>query len=178
MKYKLINSVSKIETICDKVTMDGFDYYVSDELQEKGDPIIHKTLKDKVMYAPDEIGSTQEHWWKVIATTNQNIDVPKVLDEVERLAEKCTEETQSSRMKRVWKAGYNKSQETYPFSEDDMIDFYKWVNQPHPEDNRQPSAVYIKNIDMWWHNHKKHTSKELLQLWKEQQPKIIHYESK
>src|SRR5574343_869369 len=101
MKYKLINSVSKIETICDKVTMDGFDYYVSDELQEKGDPIIHKTLKDKVMYAPDEIGSTQEHWWKVIATTNQNIDVPKVLDEVERLAEKCTEETQSSRMKRV-----------------------------------------------------------------------------
>jgi hypothetical protein len=31
MKYKLINSVTKIETICDKVTIDGFDYYVSDE---------------------------------------------------------------------------------------------------------------------------------------------------
>lgn len=30
MKYKLINSVTKIETICDKVTIDGFDYYVSD----------------------------------------------------------------------------------------------------------------------------------------------------
>jgi hypothetical protein len=28
MKYKLINSVSKIETICDKVTIDGFDHYL------------------------------------------------------------------------------------------------------------------------------------------------------
>lgn len=30
-KYKLIDCVTKIETICDKVTIDGFDYYVSDE---------------------------------------------------------------------------------------------------------------------------------------------------
>lgn len=31
MKYKLINFVSKKETICDKVTIDGFDYYVNGE---------------------------------------------------------------------------------------------------------------------------------------------------
>jgi len=30
MKYKLINAQTKEEHLCDKVTIDGFDYYVSD----------------------------------------------------------------------------------------------------------------------------------------------------
>lgn len=40
---------------------------VSDEIQVKGDYIIHKTLLDKITQAPDIYGSTQEHWYKVIA---------------------------------------------------------------------------------------------------------------
>ena len=175
MKYKLINSVSKIETICDKVTMDGFDYYVSDERAVANDFALYgghitKKIVDTEWTTGDK---------KVIATNNPNIDIPKVVDEVEILLENYYSHEDdggdrvfySTQVREI----INKSQETHPFSEEDMIDFYKWVNQPHPEDNRQPSAVYIKNIDMWWHNHKKYTSKELLQLWKEQQPKIVYY---
>lgn len=54
--------------------------------------------------------------------------------------------------------GYNKSQETHPFSEEDMIEFHKWAFQ----------QVRIKESDL--------TTKELLQLWKNQQCKIIYYE--
>lgn len=32
MKYKLINNQTKKETLCDKVTIDGFDYYVGGKL--------------------------------------------------------------------------------------------------------------------------------------------------
>lgn len=31
-KYKLINNQTKEEYLCDKVTIDGFDYYVSDKI--------------------------------------------------------------------------------------------------------------------------------------------------
>jgi len=31
MKYKLINLKTKKEHLCDKVTIDGFDYYVNGE---------------------------------------------------------------------------------------------------------------------------------------------------
>jgi hypothetical protein len=31
MKYKLINNKTKEEHLCEKVTIDGFDYYVSNE---------------------------------------------------------------------------------------------------------------------------------------------------
>ena len=31
MKYKLISKTTGEEHLCDKVTIDGFDYYVSDE---------------------------------------------------------------------------------------------------------------------------------------------------
>jgi hypothetical protein len=39
---------------------------VSDEDQQKGDNIIHKTLLDKITTVPDNISSTQEHWYKVL----------------------------------------------------------------------------------------------------------------
>lgn len=32
MKYKLINKTTSEEHLCDKVTIDGFDYYLSDEI--------------------------------------------------------------------------------------------------------------------------------------------------
>jgi len=31
MKYRLINKQTGEEHLCDKVTIDGFDYYVSDD---------------------------------------------------------------------------------------------------------------------------------------------------
>ena len=176
MKYKLINSVSKIETTCDKVTMDGFDYYVSDERAVANDFALYGGCITKKIV--DTEWTTDDK--KVIATNNPNIDIPKVLDEVERLAEKCTEETQSSRMKRVWKAGYNKSQETHPFSEEDIIAFGKWIAL-----NCYRFTPNYKGEDKttWWdagdlNNPKKETpisTKELLEIWKEQRTKTIYF---
>ena len=39
-KYKLINTTTKEEHLCDKVTIDGFDYYVSDEKYAVGENCI------------------------------------------------------------------------------------------------------------------------------------------
>jgi hypothetical protein len=157
MKYKLINTKTKEETLCDKVTIEGFDYYVSDELPRNEDYGFTK------LNTITEIGYGFEYklYRTVIATTNPHLDIPKVADEVEILAEKCNEETQSSRMKRVWKAGYNKSQETHPFSEQDMIEF--------------SSFRFNCSIDSSGRFLNKN-GEELLQLWKEQKPKTLYYE--
>ena len=64
-----------------------------------------------------------------------------------------------------WINGYNKSQETHPFTEEDMVEFHKWL------------------LKEQWFYHFKHnefnnpfgeikSTKELLNLWKEQQPKL------
>ena len=137
MKYKLINTKTKEETLCDKVTIDGFDYYVSDAYGKHA-----------------------------IATNNPNIDIPKVVDEVERLAYEYENSfTNGEGNADVdFIAGYNKSQETHPFSDDDMIEFGDWVrNNP-----------YIWNYPDKFND--KRTTKELFQLWKEQQLKTVYYE--
>lgn len=230
-KFKLINSKTKEEHLCDKVTIDGFDYYIPNKLLSElnqnlkvGD-VIYSTLYGlgKIIrdYGGDDsernrpliaefINSTTQQMYhrsgiwqlgkykdvlshnakKVLCGNNPNIDIPKVVNEVEKIADEWFlingynqfDYIHSHRIpdaittNKLFKTGYNKSQETHPNSDENMIEFYKWVNQPHPEDNRQPSAVYVKNIDMWWYNHKKYTSKELLKIWKEQQPKKIYYE--
>jgi hypothetical protein len=61
-------------------------------------------------------------------------------------------------------------------SEEDIIAFNEWVVSPSEEDSGQPNAVYISQGGFYWHKHEKYTPKELLDLWKSQQPKIIYYE--
>lgn len=51
MKYKLININTKQETLCDRVTIGGFDYYVSDN--EK--PTINKWVIE--YQKGDEVGT-------------------------------------------------------------------------------------------------------------------------
>ena len=175
MKYKLINSVTKKETICDKVTIDEFDYYVSDEQPVKGwyyDAFINKIRNTNgADYAENEITK------QVIATTNPNIDVPKVMDEVENLSKSNVEKIYSKYIPKdlledyivLYKLGYNKSQETHPFSEDDMIEFAEWIRI---KDFQTASKDRWIGLNMQYY-----TTKELLQLWKEQQPKIVYYEN-
>lgn len=186
MKYKLINNKTKEECICDKVTIDGFDYYVNDE-----------TIKEDYWYLcwsiinninsnhqirkanntePVDMYSWASNYKKVIATNNPNIDIPKVIDEVERLAK-----ISSIKYKRNDKLddlilgvsensfveGYNKSQETHPFSEEDMIKFSDWCSKNY---------VYEIGYDRWILNRVHYTTKELLKLWKEQRNKTLYYE--
>ena len=174
MKYKLINSVTKIETICEKVTIDGFDYYVSDEKIHFG--YVWNTILEQVETMFKE-KTFHDDLKGIISTNNPNIDIPKVVDEVEKLAlEYENSFTNGEGNADVdFKAGYNKSQETHPNSDEDMIKFGIWLHDTAFA-TYQVDGEYIR----MWHIHYPDftyvTSKELLQLWKEQQPKIVYYE--
>jgi hypothetical protein len=164
MKYKLTNTKTKEETLCDKVTIDGFDYYVSDEIIKDVRPYYGKwqveegTILNKFPTYLTDLSSCR----LVIATNNPNIDIPKVVDEVEILAYEHDVETflSSDFDYDSFKAGYNKSQETHPNSDEDMIEFERFCNR-HDYENG------FGRVDR----------KELLQLWKEQQPKTLYYVS-
>lgn len=84
MKYRLINKATDEEHLCDKVTIGGFDYYVSDELPKTGRPFYDKEL-NTIAWRTDT-GLIHKNDVEVIATNNPNIDIPKVVDNVEKLA--------------------------------------------------------------------------------------------
>ena len=187
MNYKLINKQTGEETLCDKVTIDGIDYYVSDELPKLNNVVI--TSVGNIHYIKDNSKDFIEYisklGKKIIATNNPNIDIPKIVNEVEELALKTTLQPKVlfDKLKKCSQndallidefgdynivkyrettgfiSGYNKSQETHPFSEDDMKNFGKFCieNNVCKEENR-----YYQ----YW---------ELLQLWKEQQLKTVYY---
>ena len=159
------------ETICDKVTIDGFDYYVSEEeiikwsYNDITGELINITIKGSMSL--DEIKSKCK---KVIVTNNPNIDIPKVVDEVERLAKEYAkgEEVVPFHTRKGFIHGYNKSQATHPFSEEDMIEFLNWIRDNTVFDSA-PKPYHRKTQTRL-------SQEELLQLWKEQRPKIVYYE--
>lgn len=81
MKYKLIHSQTKEEHLCDKVTIDEFDYYVSDidVILDSSSPFVY-TKKDGIykFEVIDAILDISDYPKIVIATNNPNIDIPKV----------------------------------------------------------------------------------------------------
>ena len=84
--YKLINLKTKEEHLCDKVTIDCFNYYVSDEEIKVGDWYTWNGNKNNApslctdTYNESSILDSQgfTKFYKVIATNNPNIDVPQV----------------------------------------------------------------------------------------------------
>ena len=166
MNYKLINKLTGEEHICQKMVVDGWDYYVSDEKPIPCNPA--NVCMAHITKLCDKCGKYQGR--KVIATNNPNIDIPKVVDEVEELAEKfigCKYEDVEDIIDQIgydsFKRGYNKSQETHPFSEEDMINLIEWMQKP---------AVQIGIID----SDTILTDKQILQLWREQKHKALYYE--
>lgn len=218
MKYKLINkkSCSKngvlkegescrfnnnctypncCETICDKVTIDGFNYYVSDGEINQGDYYIDfRTDGNKLEHFKEKddwvlVGICGSK--KVIATNNPNIDIPKVGFKID-LTKLCYYDRRNPDFSIKEEYGYDKeeveatgnfakkdcacdncfygrsalteqlikSQETHPFSEEDMIDFAEFYFREEFNSTMQDCKP----------------SKELLQLWKKQKPKTLYYE--
>ena len=201
-KYKLVHAKKQdTEHLCDKVTIDGFDYYLDYSQPIKVDkwyisnqaprlcvkikegkyPYIHLNNKG------EEIADF--YTWKgvIICSNNPNIDIPKVVNEVEKIADEWFlingynqfDYIHSHRIpdaittNKLFKTGYNKSQETHPFSEQDMLDFVLW------KDENKFSVISTKEdwvSELLEYSGCVYTTKELLQLWKEQQPKIVYYE--
>ena len=163
MKYKLINNQTKEEHLCDKVTIDGFDYYVNNYISDEVNGNLEKIPFEKLILI-------------AVATNNPNIDIPKVVD-AKLLKYKIAEhEYPAGKRERkhteqeAFINGWNKclqSQESYSFSEKDMIEFLDW--------KEQQGYVFTSDGFAKIGDFKFYTSKELLQLWKEQRPKIIYY---
>ncbi len=127
-QYKLINNKTKEEHFCDKVTIDRFDYYVSDDIIEEGwkGTAYKEDVKGKIF----KHFYTTNEWYKdakkVIATTNNpNIDIPKVVD-IKLLKHKIAEieypsgkrerkHTEQEAFVNGWRQCLQ-SQETHPFS--------------------------------------------------------------
>lgn len=175
--YKLINLKTKEEHLCDKVTIGEFDYYVSDDKILNGDHCVHPTTLNISQHSFDN--NLRLYWEKIIATNNPNIDIPKVVDNVEKLAwdiiindSSLVESKEQIIGVTAFYEGYNKSQETHPFNEEDMIDFADWKGEHYfvQNDNCKWTSELLKFSGCVY------TTKELFKLWKEQQLKIVYYE--
>lgn len=158
-KYKLVNRKTNEETLCDRVTIDGFDYYVNNDKIEN--EYYYNTTLNNILHR----NSSHIDWLssrKIIATNDPNIDIPKVVDEVEELAKKehYDGSIEGGYLVGGFVNGYNKSQETHPFSENDMIEFVEWKDR------------FIQELNY----HGIRSTQELLQLWKEQRVITIYYE--
>ena len=171
MKYKLINSVTKKETICNKVTIDGFDYYMSDEEIKSWDfvgfpSLLHWT---PIQYVDGDLTGYEK---KIIATTNPNIDIPKVVNEVAILAKQNgfdweNTETSARRVFEKW----HKFQETHSNSDEDLIEFAEFVAKYTDKNkNHKGEVLHAKSK----YDGAERTT-DLLQLWKEQRPKAVYY---
>lgn len=184
MKYKLIH-VNKQDTehLCDKITIDGFDYYLGDIMTTTSWMFYGNryNLKELHQY---EIGIDNLEFLKeqgiksVIATTNPNINIPYVISNVGRAWEEVANSYTHKNLgvnPHAFRLGYHKSQQTHPFTEEDMIEFDDWKNENYKYHN----YLYVKKDDYYsvpeLNLVKHYTTKELLRLWKEQQPKVIYY---
>lgn len=149
-QYKLVNSRTKEETFCSKIVIDKFDYYINDYISDEVNGDLTKIPFNKIILLS-------------VATTNPNIDVPKVIDEIKELSIKEYGPIGIGLERALcFKNGYNKSQETHPYSDEDIIKFNTW----------QHDLLFSENSD--WLIEK--SIKELLQIWKKQKIKTIYYE--
>lgn len=90
MKYLLKKDEQDKGVLCDKVTIDGVDYYMSDEGYFKHNDLnvpsdFSKVSDISITKIPDLdiVNDSRNGYKKVIATNNPNIDLPKVVDEIE-----------------------------------------------------------------------------------------------
>lgn len=153
MKYKLINNQTKEEHLCDKITIDGFNYYVNDGIQ-LGSNNVWVATKSRVFKFEVHMAVIKTNMPRlIIATNNPNIDIPKVINNSNLILlynkEQCI----------GFEVGYRESQKTHPFSEEDTVNFAKHMLLM--SDNERKSM----QLDLH------------LKLWKEQQTKTVYYES-
>lgn len=167
MKYLLINNKTKEEYFCDKITIEEFDYYISEKCNDLGGWHIDKEFKILSNISRFNVVTEMR---EVIATNNPDIGVPQIVNEVNELS--LDEEVRTFAWANYYfkmgvKKGYDKSQETHPFNDKNIIEFLSFV-----ENN------YYFNSGCWINcaTDEVTTRKELLQIWKEERIKIVYYE--
>jgi hypothetical protein len=99
MKHHLIDKTTGIETLCDKVTIEGFDYYVSPSNKDFkiNEASIYKKWKlGVVTNVNDDILEFEGEFidesdlYKIVWSNNPNIYIPKMVNELVLAAEEYT----------------------------------------------------------------------------------------
>lgn len=183
MKYLLKQNKENKGILCDKVTIDRFDYYVNEEktLSNNGDWYLgHPNYDTLFKWGMFGIHEGKQVWInKVIATNNPNIDLPQVVDEVEVILDAVYPKIPSgvyghtliAQKRDIFLRGYNKSQETHSFSEEDLKSLLDFITNEKSE----YSIMYGNQTERFSTNDKDFIIEQLIEIWKEQQPKIIYY---
>jgi hypothetical protein len=175
MKYILKNKSTGQETLCDKVTIDGFDYYVNNEKLKDGD-VFYNSFEDnqpKIQTRKGDWG-TAFNQRKIIATDKAVVGIPKVINTDESFIyalkefpytnERSLENDVDTTKRTIFQLGYLKSKSTYKWTDEDMLAFGDWCEnlQFHNKEIRRKTPHVTRT--------------ELFEIWREQQPKTIWYE--
>ena len=153
--YRLINNKTKEETICSLVTIDGFDYYVEDR-----EPTASHALLDNCYYIFDNKLYKRKYSHHVdcklvLCTNNPNIDIPKVIDEVDNIIKNAFYDKKGDFKRSTigaddWinglKLGYNKAKETYQFTEEDIFGLKDLLQNTSPLMFEVVTRNYIRNL--------------------------------
>jgi hypothetical protein len=227
MNYILINKKTNEEIICDKITIDSFDYFLSqEEMEIENDEWcfeIHENYESDTIKFLDK-NDPKMAWWlrklnmsyrkksptdfefhkvfdntckKIIATNNPNIDSPQIIEDYEIAFTKNLIETKTiyynhklfDTHKKGFIEGFSLNKDNIDINE--MIEFIEWCNYPIYRDERElgfrlrvvpqfpdyNSYIVIDETGnsilpkgMFF------TTKELIQVWKEQKNKTVYYE--
>lgn len=164
MKYKLINQTTGDQHFCDKITLDGFDYYVNKEEIIHGDHFI--TDDNRIEVSAIDWNAREWHK-KVIATNNCNANIPQILKEVDILAFKYYQETKKQYYSNGQKTQLPKSNKEFQAMSDGFIDGYNKAIETHPF-TAEDADAYVDAV----------MGGCLLRAkeWKEQQPITIYYQ--
>lgn len=166
-KYKLINKQTGEEHICEKVTIDSFDYYViNTEIGCKyGVSMLNELCKygismlNEVIEIKNDFDSTL--FKGIVCTNNPNIDIKQVLNETGKFSIDVTINGEIDKEAKFiaetcFMAGYNKHKENHPFSREDVCDIIAFI------------ATTPKTRGMF--------NGDIVRLWEIQKPKTLYYE--
>ena len=173
-QYLLKNKSTNEEVLCTKVVVDGFDYYVSECKILKRDYVIFcdKNLLYQVEYQSQEYDyNNDSDCKKVIATNNPSIDIPKVISDAEVANINRGIDKANGYLKDEFVIGYNTHASTHTLSDDEVVEFNDWCIKNYCCEILFSGKWYKRNGD----DETEYTSKELLQLFKEQQIKTLIY---
>jgi hypothetical protein len=152
-EYKLINLETKKETLCDIVTINGFDFYISDDLISGGLAYNKESKEVEIFCSHPKYAESGN---KIIATNNPSFDLPKVVNTVEKIA--FMKGMGNISYQDGYFDGHSKYAESYPNSNEDMIEFGKYLILLPEEELKS------KQLDIH------------LYIWKATQPIRIYYQ--
>lgn len=187
------NTVDK-GILCSMSHIEGYDYYVESKksLSVKGDYSIEFVLfSDEVYIKHHEVGG----FWinKIVATNNNNLNLPKFSSEYEILAKIVGDalninsepiSKSSSQIELSMEELLKIVAKVHQINSDDnmttfleWVDINGWIRNPFPSERFSDGLIRYSNVAVVEKesDYKELLPEELLKLWKLESPKTIYY---